>query len=131
MKSLRSSITFMALFLLSAASLFAGTDTHKGSFTISSPVEVAGKQLSAGDYTVKWEGTGPTTQVNIIQSGKVVATVPAQVQTLDQRPGQDGVTSKTVNGVTTVTSIQFQGKNYSLEFGEASGGGAASGDSVR
>jgi hypothetical protein len=131
MKSLRFSIAFLALVLLAATGLYAGTDTHKGSFSISSPVEVAGKQLSPGDYTVKWEGTGPTTQVNIIQSGKVVATVPAQVQTLDQKPGQDGVGLKTVNGVTMMTSIQFQGKNYSLELGEGSGGGAGSGDSVK
>lgn len=130
MKSLRFSIAFLALILLPATGLYAGTDTHKGSFTISSPAEVAGKQLSPGDYTVKWEGMGPTTQVNIIQSGKVVATVPAQVQTLDQKPGQDGVSLKTVNGVTMVTSIQFQGKSYSLELGEGSGGGAASGNSV-
>jgi hypothetical protein len=130
MKSLRFSVMFLALVLLPAA-LFAGTDNHKGSFSISSSVQVAGKQLSPGDYTAKWEGSGPTTQVNIIQSGKVVATVPARVQTLDQKPDQDGVALKTINGVKTMTSIQFQGKSYSLEFDESAGGGTASGDSVK
>jgi len=131
MKSLRFSVMFLALVLLPVTSLFAGTDSHKGSFTISSSVQLAGKQLSPGDYTVKWEGSGPTTQVNIIQSGKVVATVPARVQTLEQKPDQDGVALKTVNGVTTMTAIQFQGKSYSLEMDEGAGGGAASGDSVK
>jgi hypothetical protein len=131
MKSLRFSIMFLALLLLPATSVFAGTDNHKGSFTISTSVQVAGKQLAPGDYTVKWEGSGSTTQVNILQSGKVVATVPARVQTLEQIPDQSSVALKTVGGVTTMTSIQFQGKNYSLEIGEGSGGGAASGDSVK
>ena len=74
--SKRSQVIFLLLWLLPAAGVFAATDSHKGSLTIGGPVQVAGKQLPAGEYLVKWDGTGPTAQVNIIRNGKVVATAP-------------------------------------------------------
>jgi hypothetical protein len=129
MKSLRFSVLGLVLLLLPAATAFAGTDTHKGSFSIGTPAQIAGTQLAAGDYKLKWDGNGPTAQVSVIHNGKVVATVPARVQTLAQKPTQDSVAVKTNNGVRTVTLIQFDGKNYALEIGgETSGGDTASGN---
>ena len=46
---------------------------------------VNGKQLGAGDYTVKWDGNGPNVEVNILQGKNVVATVPAHMVDLESR----------------------------------------------
>ena len=124
-------VIFLSLLLLPAA-LFAA-DNQKGSLTIGSAVQVAGKELGAGDYTVKWNGTGPNTQVNIIRDGKLVATVPARVVKLDQRPMHDAVeVSTTSNGLRILTMIRFEGKVFALQIGEAGGGvEAASGSNEK
>jgi hypothetical protein len=108
---------FLSLLLLPATSVFASTDTHKGSFSVAEPVQVAGQQLAAGNYMLKWNGTGPATEVNIIHNGKVVATVPAQVETLGHKANHDAVDMTTDHGINTITGIQFEGKAYALEIG--------------
>jgi hypothetical protein len=128
--SLRLQVISLLLFLLPAAAVFAATDANKGSLSIGSAVQVAGKQLAAGEYTVKWDGVGPTAQVNISRDGKVVATVPARVVKLEQKPAHDSVETKTAgNGDRTITSIRFEGKTYALEIGEQSGGADAASSS--
>lgn len=124
-------VIFLSLLLLPAA-IFAA-DNQKGSLNIGAAVQVAGKELGAGDYTVKWDGTGPSTHVNIIRDGKVVASVPARVVKLDQKPTRDTAEVSTAsNGVRTLTMIQFEGKAYALQIGEAGGAvEAASGSNVK
>ena len=132
--SLHSKVLFFSLLLLLTTAAFAGSDSHKGGLNLSAPVQVAGKQLPAGDYTLKWDGTGPNAQVNFVRDGKVVATVPARVVKLDQKPTQDTVEVKTAgNGDRTLTAIRFEGKSYGLEIGGESAGGAdaASGSNVK
>lgn len=131
--SLRSTVLFLVLASLLSISAFAANDSHKGGMNISAPVQVAGKQLAAGDYTVQWDGSGPTVQVNLIRNGDVVATVPARVVKLDQKPDRDIVEVKTgSNGDRTLSSIQFEGKTYALEIGgEAAGGDSASGSNIK
>jgi hypothetical protein len=134
MKSLRIQVMFLVLLLLPAASAFAGTGANKGSLTIGEPVQAAGQQLAAGEYKLKWEGTGSTAQVNIIRDdGKVVATVPARIVELQQKPTQDSAEIKTAgDGARVLTKIEFQGKTYALEIGDQAGGGdAGSGSSVK
>jgi hypothetical protein len=124
MKSLRFQVMFLVLLLLPAASVFAATDAHKGSLNVSSTVQVADKELPAGSYTVKWDGTGPTAQVNFVRNGKVVATVPAQVVQLDQKANQDVAEIKTAgDGVKTLIKIEFEGKSYALQIGNQAGSG--------
>lgn len=130
---LRFTVMILVLALFPAAGMFAANDSHKGDATISAPVQVAGKKLPAGEYTIKWDGTGPTAQVSFIRDRQVVATVPAKVVTLDQKANRDAVEVKTAsNGDRTLTAIRFEGKNYVLEIGEGAGAAdAASGDSVK
>ena len=130
--SLRSKLMVLALALFPAMSAFAANDTHKGALTLASPAQVAGKQLAAGEYTLKWNGDGPTTQVNIIRDGKVVATVPARVVKIDRKPDRDTAEVKTAeNGNRTVTGIFFEGKTYALQIGAEAGSGDTSGSSVK
>lgn len=119
------------LLLLFPAAVFAGSDSHKGSMSISGPVQVADKQLSAGEYTIRWNGTGPIAQVNIVRGDQVVATVPARVVRLEQKPTQDVVEINTSNGVRRITMVQFEGRSYALQIGSEQAAGEVSGGSTK
>src|SRR5258708_36270601 len=66
----------MGLALLLASSAFAAT---KASLQLSNPVLVNGTTLKAGDYKVKWEGSGPSVELSIMQGKKTLAKVPAHI----------------------------------------------------
>lgn len=119
--SLHSKAATLVLLLFAAMSVFAGTDNHKGGLSLTAPAQIGGTQLEAGDYAVKWDGAGPAVQLNILQNGKVVATVPAQVVSLDKKSAHDQADISTgANGERTVTRLQFQGKTLALQItGEA------------
>jgi hypothetical protein len=108
--------------LLLAATLLIATSAlaaNKGSLNISQPVTVNGTKLAAGDYQVKWEGTGPNVELNITKSKKVVVTVPARLVELS-RPERNSasVTQMAEDGTTSLTEIFFSGKNYELSIGQ-------------
>jgi hypothetical protein len=121
---LKGLVLGLALILTSAA--FAAS---KGPLQLSNPVNIAGKQLAAGDYIVKWDGTGPSVQVSILKGKDVVATVPAQMVNLDHASSYDSAVVNTKgDGSRTLSQIRFSGKKFALEVsGEA--GGSASGSS--
>ena len=105
----------LGLALLLATSAFAA---NKGSFQVSDPVTVNGKQIGAGDYTVKWEGNGPNVELNILHGKNVVATVPARMVDLDQSPSRDSaVTVLGPDGHKALNEIRFSGKKYALAIG--------------
>jgi hypothetical protein len=108
--------------LLLASSAFAAS---KGPLQLTAPATVAGKQLAAGEYTVKWDGNGPSVQVEILKGKNVVATVPAQVVTLDHESSYDSAVVNTDgSGGRVLSQIRFSGKKMALSVGE--GGGASS-----
>lgn len=132
MKSLLS-MKILMLFVLVAfsASAFA-SDGGKGSFQISDPVQVNGTTLPAGDYTAKWEGSGPEVQVSIVRSGKTVATVPAKLVQLEQKGSYDAAEYQTsASGKRELTALHFSGKKYSLQLGSTSAEMMKSSDSVK
>ena len=122
---MKSSLFFKIIFATLALALttgaFAANDVHKSSFQISAPTQVNGKQIPAGEYTARWEGSGPSVQVSIMKGKDVVATVPAQVVTLNQ-PARDSHAEikNSSNGDRELTGLQFSGKKYSLELGTES-----------
>jgi hypothetical protein len=120
--SLFFKVMFATLALALTASVFAASsDSHKSNFEISAATQVNGTELPAGDYTAKWEGSGPTVQVSIMQGKKVVATVPAQVVALDRPASNTQAEIKSnSNGDRELTSLQFSGKKFSLELGTES-----------
>jgi hypothetical protein len=93
----------------------------KGSLKLEEPVSVNGMRLAKGEYKVTWEGTGPNVQLSVIQSKKIVATVPARLVELS-RPGlgQGYGTRKNEDGTTLLTGIYFSGKRYELEIKQES-----------
>jgi hypothetical protein len=111
----------LGLALLLATSALAA---NKGSLQVGDPLTVAGKQLAAGDYTVQWEGNGPSIELSILQGKKVVATVPARLTNLDQPSSYNSaVVTKTSAGARTLSQIRFSGKKYALEIGGESSAG--------
>jgi hypothetical protein len=123
----------MMLFLLFAfgASAFASNGT-KGNFHISDPVQVNGTTLPVGDYTAKWEGSGPDVQVSIVRSGKTVATVPAKlVQSEQKASGDEAEYLTAASGTRELTALRFSGKKYSLQLGSTSAQVMKSDNSVK
>ena len=113
--------------LLLASTAFAA---NKGSLQLNSPATVAGKQLAAGEYTVKWDGSGKSVQLEIMKGKNVVATLPAQIVNLDRAPEYDSaVVSTASDGSRNLSQIRFSGKKWALEVvgeGGASSSGASS-----
>jgi hypothetical protein len=119
--SLFSRIIFATLALALMSNAFAASDSHKSSFELSAATQVNGTTIPAGAYTAKWEGAGPTVQVSIMQGRKVVATVPAQIVTLDRAASDTQAEVKNgSNGERDLTALQFAGKKISLELGTES-----------
>ena len=113
--------------LVLATSAFAAS---KGALQLTAPATVAGKQLAAGDYTVKWDGNGPSVQLEILKGKNVVATVPAQVVTLDHESNYDSAVVNTDgSGARVLSQIRFSGKRMALSVGGEAGGSNSSGGS--
>jgi hypothetical protein len=125
--------TFSKQLVLGAALLLATAAfaANKGAVTVSSPVQVGGKQLAPGKYDVQWEGTGPSVEASILKGKKVVATVPARVLTLDQSSSMDSSVIRTNDdGSRSLAQARFSGKKLALSFDEQ-GGSSASGASSK
>jgi hypothetical protein len=133
MKSLPfSKLITLVLAMLVAGSVFAASN-HKGSLQVFDRVQVNGKQLPAGDYTVTWDGEGPNVNVNIVRDGKVMATTAATIVPLEQKSEQDAAEFKTNStGTRNLTAILFSGKKYKLALnGDAGQGADKSGDAMK
>ena len=104
--------------LLLAGSALAA---NKGSLSVGNNVTVSGKALPAGEYTVKWEGSGPNVELNILRGDKVMATVPARVVELDRKTSNNTTLTKSrEDGSKSLAEIRFAGKKYALAIGDES-----------
>jgi hypothetical protein len=121
----------LGLTLLLATSLFASSDSNKGSLQTLSAVTVNGTSLPAGDYSVKWEGTGSNVQMNILKGKKVVLTAPAHIVELSTPATLDSAVITSDNGNRVLSQVRFSGKKYALELGQASGSGSSAGGGSR
>ncbi|HKF20212.1 MAG TPA: hypothetical protein VKE93_01510 [Candidatus Angelobacter sp.] len=127
-----SKLITLVLAILLAGSAFA-TGNRKGNFQVFDPVQVNGKQLPAGEYTVTWDGEGPNVSLNIVRDGKVVATATGKIVALEQKTDRNATELKAGStGVNNITGILFAGKKYKLELSGDSGQVAEkAGDSVK
>jgi hypothetical protein len=124
-KSENMKLSNISIGLLLGITLLAtgASAASKGSLKLNEAVSISGMQLAKGQYEVTWEGTGPNVELNIIQSKKVVATVPARLVELSYRgPGQGYGTRKEEDGKTSLTAIYFYGKKYEFAFEQESVG---------
>lgn len=121
----------LGLSLLLATSVFAtNIHSYKGSLQLQNSVSVSGTTLPAGDYSVKWEGTGSNVQLNILQGRKVIASTSARVVDLDQSSNSDSTILKdNGDGSKSLSEIRFGGKKYALAIGDESASADMSGSS--
>lgn len=113
---MKSRILYVFSFLLMVFPLAALAAQHNtGSVTLGDPVTVGNTVLPAGDYKVKWEGTGSDVKVSFLQGKKELATAAATV-TAESSP-YDGAAVETQDQSTNSKTLkQILFKNVSLTF---------------
>ena len=108
----------LGLGLLLATSAFAASDANKGSLTTMTDVTVNGKVIPAGEYSLRWEGTGPNVQLNILKGKKVVATTSARRVDVEKSADSDAaVVRGNEDGSRTLSEVRLAGKKYVLGLG--------------
>lgn len=104
----------LGLAVLLATSAFA---SNKGSLHVTDAVEINGQQLPAGDYQLRWEGTGSNVEVSVMQENKEVAKTSAKVIELNQASPRDAAVVDHSSGKASVSEVRFAGKKYALALG--------------
>ena len=102
----------LALAVLVATSAFAGNG-NKGSLHLSEAVQVNGQAVPAGDYQLRWEGTGAV-EVSFMQGKKLVTKSPAKVVELKSAFNNDSAVVDKSASTPAVTEVRFAGKKYAL-----------------
>lgn len=103
--------TFTMLLSLSAMA----ADKHDGKFTLPEAAQIGSTQLHAGDYKAEWTGTGQDVQVQIMQHGKTLATVPGKLVENKEASEYSSVTLKPVEGnVKTIDEIDFANRKEAI-----------------
>jgi hypothetical protein len=126
MKLSKISLSLIGSALLLSSAALAG-DSNKGSLQLYEKVNIEGKPLNPGKYTVTWEGTGPNVQVTVLQGKQAVATFPAHVTEQATRNAEDAYGSAAeTDGTRSLTAIYPNGKRFSLEIGQVAASQAAS-----
>lgn len=110
----------LGLALLLASSAFAAT---KADLTLQNPTVVNGTKLNAGDYKLKWDGTGPNVEVTILQGKKVVAKVPAKLVDLSATPENNSAVIKlNDDGSRSLAGARFAGRKTGIDLEQSSDG---------
>jgi hypothetical protein len=114
----------LGLAVLLATGAFA---SNKGTINVQETLQVNGQQLPAGDYQVRWEGSGPDVQVTFLQGRKEVAKTSARVVELQEKSPYDSALVDRSNGA-SLAQVRFAGKKFALAIG-GSGASAMSASS--
>jgi hypothetical protein len=119
MKTLQTlRIPLTALALLAASNAYAA---NRGSLHVSSPEDVAGKQLAAGDYSVRWEDRASGVELTIMHGNKVVATAIADEVPLQNASISDSVVIDIQKGEQPhLLQIFFSGQRVAFEIRQPS-----------
>jgi hypothetical protein len=104
----------LGLAVLLASSAFAG---NKGSLLVGEPFEINGQQLPAGEYQVRWDGTGATVEVSFMQGKKELAKTSAKVVALDKTSYGDSAVVDHTSGKAAISELRFSGKKFALVIG--------------
>jgi hypothetical protein len=119
MKLSKLSLAFFGSALLLSSAAVAG-DSNKASIQLYEKINVEGKALNPGKYTITWDGAGPNVQVNVLQGKQTVATFSAHLTEQATRNTEDAYGSAAdTNGSRTLTAIYPNGKRFSLELEQA------------
>lgn len=111
----RPTMFLLALTLTLSIGAFAASKSQ--SVTLYHDAQLNGKTLPAGDYTVKCDTTGSTSQVRFIRNGKEVASATGQVKQLTNAPETNQVVTLDGNGgPATISEIDFSNTKSAVSF---------------
>jgi endonuclease V-like protein UPF0215 family len=105
----------LGLAVLLASSAFASN--NKGSLLVGEAFEVSGQQLPAGEYQVRWDGTGSTVEISFMQGKKELAKTSAKMVPLDTVSYGDSAVVDHNSGKAAISEIRFSGKKFALVIG--------------
>lgn len=101
----------LGLAILLATSAFA---SNKGSFHAQEAVQINGQSIPAGDYQLRWEGTGSNVELSFMQGRKEVAKTSAKVIELNETAQYDSAIVDHSTGKACVSEVRFAGKKTAL-----------------
>jgi hypothetical protein len=101
----------LGLALLLATGAFA---SNKTTLHFDESVDVSGQQLPAGDYQVRWTGTGSNLELSFMQGKKEVAKTTAKMIDLDSPSQSDAAVIDHASGKAAVSQIRFAGKKGAI-----------------
>jgi hypothetical protein len=114
----------LGLAVLLATGAFA---SNKATLNVQEAVQVNGQQIPAGDYQLRWEGSGSDVQLSFMQGKKEVAKTSARIVELQEKSPYDSAVIDRSNG-TSLAQVRFAGKKFALAIGgsEAASASASS-----
>jgi hypothetical protein len=115
-------LVVLGLAVLLATGAFA---SNKGSLHVEETVQVNGQQLPAGDYQLRWDGSGSDVQLSFMQGKKEVAKTAAKVVELDKKSEYDSAVVDRSGGV-SLSQVRFAGKKFALAIGDGASSASTS-----
>ena len=106
----------LSLAVLLASSAFAG-NSNKGSLHLSEAAQINGQSVPAGDYQLRWEGTGPDVEVSFMLGKNLVTKSAAKVVALKGAPNNDAAVVDKTGSTPSITEVRFAGKKFALAIG--------------
>ena len=116
----------LGLAVLVATGAFA---SNKGSFHAAEAVQVNGQALPAGDYQLRWEGSGSNVELSFMQGKKEIAKTSARVIELEKASAYDSAVLDHSSGKAAVSEVHFAGKKAALAIGSSDRASMAEGSS--
>jgi hypothetical protein len=111
----RNLILFVVSLILVAAPILAAGGTVN--YSISKPMFVAGTEIPAGEYEVKWQAADSDAKVVFKSKGNVVATVQGKMEQLKKKSDYNSLTvGKDAAGHDAIKGLLFSGKDVTVVF---------------
>lgn len=106
--------TLFVFALTMSITAFAGSKSE--TVILYGDTQVNGKTLPAGEYTVKCDPNGSSTQVKFLRNGKEVATASGQVKQLASKPDHNQVITQDAGNARTLSEIDFSHTGTGVTF---------------
>jgi hypothetical protein len=104
-----------SLFLIATLALAGIANAKSYDITLSAPVKAGSVQLSAGDYSLKVQGSNAT--FTSVRTGKTFTTT-VKAETADKKFEVTAVNCDTKDGDSHITSVELGGSSTKLELGD-------------
>lgn len=105
-------------FVLASAVLLAtgAFASNKGTLHLQEAAQINGQSVPAGEYQLRWDGTGPNVELSVLKGKNVVAKTPAQLVEQKEAFRNDSTIIDRSASTPVVKEVHFSGKKYALSF---------------